>query len=77
MKEIFEIGKTYIHESGKMMHIVGAVSSRTYGLCLVAENEKGEFSPVGSSEEHRIGWEDTNTWEIRMERAKISNGHIY
>ena len=54
----FEMWKTYRHNSGKVMKIVGIANTETYGNALIGEDLKsGELTPVGISEEHAVNWE--------------------
>ena len=56
---MFEIGKTYVHASGKRMCIVGKAQSPAWGECLVGEDvETGELMPVGTLEENFTGWDE-------------------
>lgn len=55
----FEIGKTYIHNSGKIMKIIGEATTTFYGDALIGENSDGTLTPVGRLEENAIGWQET------------------
>ena len=55
----FEIGKTYKHNSGKIMKIIGEVTTTFYGDALIGENLDGTLTPVGRLEENAIGWHET------------------
>jgi len=57
-KKTFQLGKNYKHTSGKTLYICGLVKTKTYGICLIGENEKGQFQTVGSKEEHFINWKE-------------------
>lgn len=56
MAKLFEIGKTYIHATGKQLTIIGAVQSVAYGLTLIGEDERGVFTPVGSDLDSFANW---------------------
>ena len=53
---IFEVGKTYQHDSGKKMTIIGQLKTHAWGECLIGETDKGDLVPVGKSEEHALYW---------------------
>lgn len=55
-KEKFEVGRYYKHTTGKIIKIVGAVMSDTYGMTAIAEDMSGNFKPVGTDESHTINW---------------------
>ena len=54
----FELGKTYKHNSGEKMKIVGYALTHIYGECYVGENEYGELIPVGKEEDNAVNWEE-------------------
>ena len=47
----FELGKTYMNTSGSVITIIGAVKSLTYGWCYLAEDEEGNFRPIGYTDD--------------------------
>ena len=50
---VFELGKYYKHESGKMMHVLVEANTTVYGdNTLIAEDDFGNLIPVGRSEYH-------------------------
>lgn len=57
----FEIGKTYQHNAGQKMTIIGRLKTYTYGECLIGETDKGDLVPVGESEEHAINWHEAES----------------
>ena len=59
--EKFEIRKTYVHTTGKKMKIVGAVESVAYGLCLIGEDDNGDFTPVGNTKDNAVNWEELSS----------------
>ena len=58
---IFRYGKTYKHNSGKVITIVGVADTHTYGKCLIAEDEYGQFSPIGQEDENTVNWQEVNS----------------
>lgn len=54
----FELGKTYIHNSGEKMKIVGYALTYIYGECYVDEDEEGNLIPVGKDEDHAVNWNE-------------------
>ena len=50
----FELGKYYRHTSGRKLYICGLAETNTYDRCFVGEDEKGNLSPVGNTEENAI-----------------------
>ena len=60
-KMIFQYGKTYKHNSGKVITIVGVADTHTYGKCLIAEDEYGQLSPVGQEDENTVNWQEVNS----------------
>lgn len=57
----FELGKTYKHSSGKIMRICGIIDSKIYGKCLLGEEEKGGFIPIGNGKDHFTNWKEINS----------------
>lgn len=57
----FEVGKTYQHNAGERMTIIGRLKTHTYGECLIGENDKGDLVSVGESEEHAINWHEVKS----------------
>ena len=55
---VFQYGKTYKHNSGKITSIVGVADTHVYGKCLVAEDEHGQLSPFGQEEESAVNWHE-------------------
>lgn len=55
---IFEVGKTYQHNTGGLMTIIGRVKTHMYGECLIGECDNGEIFAVGESEEHAVNWHE-------------------
>jgi len=60
----FEIGKTYRHSTGAVMHIVGSAFTHTYGACLIGEDEDGYMTPVGQDVESSANWEEVRQCQI-------------
>lgn len=54
----FEVGKIYIHASGKRIFIAGAILSKNYGLCLIGETDTGQLVPIGNDEDSPINWSE-------------------
>jgi hypothetical protein len=54
----FELGKCYRHSAGSEVRIIGIGDSTIFGLGLVAEDNKGNFSIFGMTEEHAVNWEE-------------------
>lgn len=55
----FELGKTYEHNSGIKMKIVGYALTYIHGECYVGEElASGELLPVGRDEESAINWHE-------------------
>lgn len=52
----FEVGKCYIHNSGKVMRILCEVNTHYYGHCFIGETDDGRFIPVGMESEFTINW---------------------
>ena len=54
---VFEIGKTYRHNDGEEMQIVGQVDTTMYGNCLAAESNRSlDLKPVGKDESATANW---------------------
>ena len=55
---VFQYGKTYKSNSGKVISIVGVADTKMFGKCLVAEEEYGQLSPVGQETEYTVNWHE-------------------
>lgn len=55
---IFEVGKTYQHNAGERMTIIGRLKTHMYGECLIGELDNGELIAAGESEEHTVNWHE-------------------
>ena len=44
---IFEVGKYYVHPSGRGLHILARVETYFSGVDLIAEETSGAFRPCG------------------------------
>jgi hypothetical protein len=53
---VFQYGKTYRHTSGDILSIVGIANTRTYGKCLIGEDQNGNLKPIGQSEDNTEGY---------------------
>ena len=73
---IFEIGKTYRHNSGKIMTIIGRLKTHIYGECLIGECDTGELIPVGESEDNTVNWQMIGHW-IKEETIYGWDGKSY
>lgn len=60
----FELGKYYKLNTGEMIYICGVCSTKTYGRCLMAENEDGGFYPVGDHEGATDNWHEIKEEEF-------------
>lgn len=72
----FEIGKYYEHTTGSRLFIAGCMSSCVYGLCLIGENEFGEFSAIGRGEDDAINYAEI-TKEQFISLSPSANGFEY
>ena len=52
----FEIGKSYVHTSGREMSIVGFAKTYAYDWTLIGEETNGSLIPVGGDETATVGW---------------------
>lgn len=76
---IFEVGKTYRHNSGKTMTIIGRLKTSIWGDCLIGECDTGELIPVGESEYNAVNWHEqpiTGHW-IKEETMYGWDGKSY
>ncbi len=64
----FNIGRYYKHSTGKMIFICGVCSTYAYGMCLMAEDVYGSFSPVGNHEGATDNWREITEEEFLHER---------
>lgn len=55
---IFEVGKCYKHNSGKLMKIISEIDTMMYGKGLCAETDKGDLQPVGIGEDYAVNWHE-------------------
>ena len=62
--EKFELGKYYKHNAGEKLHICGVCESKIYGMCLMGENEYGEFSPIGRHKGATDNWYEISEEEF-------------
>jgi len=67
----FKIGKYYRHATGKKIFICGTFKSHVLGYILMAEDHKGNFSPVGDTKDHTINWVEIDIDEF----LQIEFGH--
>ena len=70
---IFEVGKYYKHNDGEKIHVLVEVNSDMYfSPCLVAEDLKGNFFPVGIGESYSVNWHeiDETEWLNEMKECK-------
>ena len=44
----FELGKFYMHTTGKKLYICGVVDTYAYGKALVGEDAYGNLIPIGN-----------------------------
>lgn len=69
---IFEVGKHYKHNDGKKIHVLAEVNSDMYfSPCLVAEDLKGNFIPVGKCEYYSVNWHEIDETEWLNELNKM------
>lgn len=66
----FELGKYYQHSTGKKLYICGLGETFYHGSCFIGENEKGELSPTGKSEENAINY-------IEITKEEFENREFY
>ena len=53
----FKLGKTYQFAGGpRQMTIVGSAHTRTWGWCLIGEDNEGNLLPVGMEETNAQYW---------------------
>lgn len=65
----FELGRYYKHTTGSKIFICGLADSIFYGRGLIAEDERGELSRVGDSEENTVNYAEITKEEF-MEGIK-------
>jgi hypothetical protein len=53
---MFEIGKSYQHNTGKRMTIIGRLKTYLWGECLIGETDHAELVPVGEKEDNCVNW---------------------
>lgn len=68
---MFDLGKTYKHNSGKFMTIIGALKTHTYGLCLIGETYFSELVPVGNDDGSFKNWREVSPPTIDDANAVI------
>lgn len=66
----FRVGKTYQHQNGRTIRIVGFAQTWHYGLCLVGERDDGSLRPVSIDEGAFDGWalDSQETGAVEMRR---------
>lgn len=70
---IFEVGKHYKHNGGEKIHVLAEVNSDMYfSPCLVAEDLKGNFLPIGIGEDYSVNWHeiDEAEWLNELKECK-------
>jgi hypothetical protein len=70
----FELGKFYEHTTGSRLYIAGVMQSMFYGMTFVGEDEYGEFSPVGSTEDNAVNYKEI-TKEQFLDKATRKSLH--
>lgn len=65
---IFEIGKCYVHASGKKMRIIGEMDTYYYGHCLIGETDDIKYLPIGQTEENVVNWAECEDFANEIER---------
>lgn len=65
---IFEVGKTYQHNDGARMTIIGRLKTHIYGECLIGECDTGELVPVGETEGHAVNWHEQVRFDEGVEK---------
>lgn len=65
---IFEVGKTYQHNGGARMTIIGRLKTHIYGECLIGECDTGELVPVGETEGHAVNWHEQVRFDEWVEK---------
>ena len=61
----FQFGKIYKHTTGSILRIVGFAYTYTYGQCFVGEDECGNLSPVGMTEDHSVNFTEITESEVK------------
>ena len=61
---VFEMGHYYAHTTGSKIHICGSAHSIAYGETTIAENEFGNFIPVGTSESYTVNYHEITKEEF-------------
>ena len=54
----FMIGRSYRHNGGHEMTIVGAAHTHIWGPCLIGEDQEGNLVPVASDVCSAINWKE-------------------
>ena len=68
---IFEVGKCYKHNSGKLMKIISEIDTMMYGKGLCAQTDNGDLQVVGIGEDYAVNWHEvlesewTDLWNKR------------
>lgn len=70
---IFEVGKTYQHSTGKRMTIIGRLHTKTYGECLIGEDDIGVLQPVGEKEENAVNWRE---YTVESEKKHMKENRL-
>lgn len=71
----FELGKYYQHTTGAKLYICGLSETYYHGRCFIGENEHGELSPIGSSEENAMNYHEINKEDF-VSNVLITNNLI-
>ncbi len=70
---MFEIGRQYVHTSGKAIRVIAGAYTNMHGYCLIAEDNRGDLIPVGNDS---ASWRCTHTDqspEPRAQSVKLSD----
>ena len=71
---IFEVGKYYKNNSGKKLHILVDIETTYYGQTLLAEDNDGNFQPVGSDETNTVNWIEIDKCEWLSKKNTYNRG---
>ena len=66
----FELGKYYKHNSGKKLYICGVCATKTYGICLMGEDNCGNFIPTGRHEGATLNFHEISEDEFFQRERK-------
>lgn len=58
----FQIGKYYQHGTGRVICILCEIHTFFHGSCLLAEEDTGELTPVGTDETSAQNWHQVSGW---------------